>query len=289
MKFWRRNSAGSRPVSPRRHFDQTLDDESRLRTAGAAIGVDRRRRGVDRVDLGVDRRDVVLARQQRGVEIGRHRRGEGRQIGAHVRDRVSPDAGDLAVRVERQFGVGHVVAAVRVGEERLRALGCPFHRPVDLLGRPGADGLLGVDEDLGAEAAADVRSDDAKLVLGRETDEGRKHEAGDMRVLAGRVERDRVRARIVVADRRARLHGVRDQAVVDEIELRHVRRGREGRVGRGLVAEMPVVDGVVRRGVMDCRLAGLRRLGRIDHRGQFRVMHVDHSRRRRAPERRCRR
>ncbi len=71
---------------------------------------------------------------------------------------------DLAVGVERQFGVGHVIAAVRVGQERFRPLGRPFDRPVDLLRRPGANGLLGVNENLGAEAAADVGRDDAQLV-----------------------------------------------------------------------------------------------------------------------------
>ena len=120
-----------------------------------------------------------------------------------------------------------------------------------------ADGLLGVDENLRAEAAADVGRDDAQLIFGRETDEGRQHEPRDMRVLARRIERDRVRAGIVVADGGARLHRVRDQAVVDEIELCHMLRRGEGRVGRRLVAEVPVVDRVVRRDVMDLRLAGL--------------------------------
>ena len=154
---------------------------------------------------------------------------------------------DLAVRVEREFGVRDVIAAVRVGQEGFGALGRPFDRPVDLLGRPGADRLLGVDEDLRAEPAADVGRDDAQLVLGREAHERGQHEPRDMRVLARRVERDRVGPRIVVAERRARLHRVGDQAVVDEVELGHVRRRGEGRVGRGLVAEVPVEDGVVGR------------------------------------------
>ena len=50
--------------------------------------------------------------------------------------RVHAQADDLAVGVEREFGVGHVVAAVRVGEERLGAVGRPFDRAVDLLAPP---------------------------------------------------------------------------------------------------------------------------------------------------------
>ena len=81
-------------------------------------------------------------------------------------------AGDLAVVVERHFGMGDMIAAVRVGQERFRAVAGPFHRPADLLRRPEADHLLGIDEDLRAEAAADVGRDHAQLVLGRHADEG---------------------------------------------------------------------------------------------------------------------
>ena len=40
---------------------------------------------------------------------------------------------ELAVLVERELGGGDVVAAVRVGDERLAALGRPLHRAVDAL------------------------------------------------------------------------------------------------------------------------------------------------------------
>ncbi len=96
-----------------------------------------------------------------------------------------------------------------------------------------------------------------------------------MRVLARRVERERVGSTIVVANRRPRLHRVRNQAVVDEIELGHVRRRGERRVGRRLVADVPIEDRVVRRGIMDLRLAGTGGLGQIDHGGQFGVVDLD--------------
>ena len=141
--------------------------------------------------------------------------------------------------------------------------------------RPGANRLLGVDEDLRAEAAADVGRDDAELVLGREADEGGEHEPRDMRVLAGRVERQHVGAGIVFADRRARLHRVGDQTVVDEVELGHMRGLGESRVGRRLVAEMPVEDGVVGRGVVDLRLRRRGRLGEVGDGRQHAVIDVD--------------
>ena len=128
------------------------------------------------------------------------------------------ERGEVAVGVHRQLGVGDVVAAVGVGEEALAALGGPLHRPADPLRRQQADALLGVDEDLGAEAAADVRRDDAQLVLGRDADERRDHQARDVRVLAGGVEREAVGAAVVLADRGARLDRVRHQAVVDQLD-----------------------------------------------------------------------
>ena len=58
---------------PRRRFHQPFDDETGFGTAGAAIGVNRGGVGVDADHLGKDIGNVVLARQQRRVEIGRHR------------------------------------------------------------------------------------------------------------------------------------------------------------------------------------------------------------------------
>ena len=49
---------------------------------------------------------------------------------------LHPQRQDLAVLVERQLGVGDVVAAVRVGQEGLGAVGGPLHRPADLASRP---------------------------------------------------------------------------------------------------------------------------------------------------------
>ena len=79
---------------------------------------------------------------------------------------------------------------------------------------------------------------------------------------------------IVFGQRRARLHGVRHQPVVDEFKLCDVLGVLERRFGRVRVAEMPVVDGVVRRAVVNERRAFLRGFGRIDHGGQRLV--VDH-------------
>ncbi len=96
----------------------------------------------------------------------------------------------------------------------------PLHRTADLAWQAHRQTrLLGIDEDLGAEAAADIGRDHAQLVLRRDADEGREHEPRHMRVLAGGPEREDVLAGIVVADGGARLHRVGHEPVVDEVEL----------------------------------------------------------------------
>jgi hypothetical protein len=244
-------------------LDDPLDDEGRFRPPGAAIGIDRCRIGVDRVDLAIDRRNVVLAGEQRRVEIGGHRGCEGREIGTEIGDRIDPEGQDFPGVVGGEFGVGDMVAPMRVREERFRSIRRPLDRPLDLLRGPHADRFLGVDEDLGAESAPDIGRDHAELVLGRDPDEGREHEPCHMRVLARRVERVIVGAEIILADRRPRLDRVGDEPVVDEIDPRDVLGLGEGLLGRGPVAEMPAEHGVVRRDLVHLR-ARLLRVGHID-------------------------
>ena len=244
---------------PRRRLHQTFDQIARLGTAGAAIGVDRRGVGVDPDHLGMDRRDVVLARQQRRVEIGRHRRREQRHVGAEIGVGLHLQPGDLVVGVERHLGMGDVVAAMRVREEGLGAVAGPFHGTADLLRGPQRHHLFGIDEDLGAEAAADVGGDHAQLVLGGDVVERRQHEAGDVRVLRRRIEREMLFRRVVIGDRRARLHCVRREAVVGDVELHHIGGLGEGGIRCALVADHPVIDLVAGGFGMKLRRAGLDR------------------------------
>ena len=249
------------PDLARRLVEQDLEQERGLGPAGAAVGVHRRGVGVVGLHVGVDRRRLVLAGQQRRVEVGRDAGAEGGHVGADVRLRVHPQRQDVALLVGRELGVGDVVAAVRVGEEGLAALRGPLHRPAaDLLAGPEDDALLAVDEDLGAEAAAHVGRHHAQLVLGRHADEGRDDQPVDVRVLRRDVERVALHAGVVVADRGARLERVRRQAVVGEVDPGDVGGPGDRGVGRRLVADLPVVDQVVRRRRRGPRTPGVVRL-----------------------------
>ena len=163
-----------------------------------------------------------------------------------------------------------------VGQEGFGPLGGPLDRTAaDALGRPQADGLLGIDEDLRAEAAADVGRDDAQLVLRRDADEGRQDQARDVRILGRVVEREVPLGRVVGADRRTRLDGEGNEPVVGDVEVRHVGRLGKGRLGLGLVAEGPLEDRVAGSLGMNLRSRRALRLGRVDDGRQHVVVDDD--------------
>ncbi len=171
--------------------------------------------------------------------------------------------------------MGNVIAAVRVGQKRFRAIRDPFHRTPHLARGPQADDLFRVDEDLRAEAAADVGRDNPQFVLRRDADECGNDQPRDMRVLRRIPEREMIATGIVVGNRRARFDRIRHQAVVDDVELGDMLGGGKGRVRRLGVAKMPLIDRVAGDvGVNLRRVFGLR-LGRIDHGGEHLVVDFD--------------
>ena len=173
----------------------------------------------------------------------------------------------MAVGVERQLGLGDVVARLRVAEEGLRARARPFDRPAGQLRGEQHQRDLVVDRRLHAEAAADVAGDDAHLAFRHLEDLPRQFGAIGVRALQGRVDRVVVGGGVVVADAAARLHRRRGHAVDDEAVPDDMRRRGEGGVGRRLVAFEIDKGDVVGAVVPDARRAGLeRRRGRDDRR-----------------------
>ena len=171
--------------------------------------------------------------------------------------------------------MGHVIAAMRVGQERLAALGCPLDRPVDALGCPHHRGLFRIQIDLRAEAAADVGRDDPHLGLRQSQHERGHQQPLDVRVLAGHVERITIIGTAVARDSGARFDRIRDEPVVDDVELGYVRGFGECRVNRGLVAQRPGVALVAGRAVVDLRRTGFQCIDGVDYRRQDFVIDVD--------------
>ncbi len=258
---------------PRGDFHQPLDHESRLRAPRPAVGVNRGRICIDSIDLAVDRRDGILTGEERGVEICRNGRREGRHVGAEIGNRLHAQAQNFALIVQSHLRARNMIAAMSVGQERLRTTGNPSHRPADPSRCPQADHFLGIDEDLGAEPSTHIRRYHAQLVLGRHAHECGDHKPGDVRVLRRIPERKRIGACIVLADGRARLDRIRHQPIVDELQPGHMLGRLDCAFGRSRISKMPAVNRVLGSNVVDLRSTLRLRLRRIDDRVQQLIIH----------------
>ena len=254
--------------------DEPLHDVRRLRPPGAAIGRRRVRVAEHTQHLHVGGGERVDAHQRDDVAERGEQVAVGGDVRAHVGQRLHAQGQEVAVRVQRQLGVGDVVARVLVGRNGLAALARPFHRAAELARRPQHQPVLGVLPALGAEGAADVAHDHADRVLGHLEDVGGQRVAHAVRILHVGVERVAALAGIPGAQRAARLQVLRVHARDHVAPAHHPRGAREGRVGRGLVAGLVQVGDVVRAGVPH-RGPAAGRGGRGGHRGQRSVIDLD--------------
>src|ERR1700704_5280771 len=112
-----------------------------------------------------------------------------------------------------------MVATMRVGDESLRSVRRPFHRAANLTRGPKTDDLLRINENLRAEAAADVWRNNAQFVFGCHANEGGNHKSGDVWILRGVPQRQMIGTGVVFRERGARFDRIGRQTVVDDVEL----------------------------------------------------------------------
>ena len=105
---------GIDPELARGEVDHGLDHIGGLRAAGAAIGTGQHGVGEDRGDFGTDRGDHIGAREHADIVGGRAGIAVGIVIGADVGVVAHRKGEEAPVRVEGEFGLGDVVAAVLV-------------------------------------------------------------------------------------------------------------------------------------------------------------------------------
>ena len=79
---------------------------------------------------------------------------------------VDVEREEAAIAVERKLRRRDVVAALRIAEKMLAAVGDPFHRPPELPRGEGRERIFAIGKELGAEAAADIGRHHAHLVGG---------------------------------------------------------------------------------------------------------------------------
>jgi hypothetical protein len=234
--------------------------------AGATIGVDRDGVGEHADHVRVDGPESVHARQDAGAGIGRDVRCVGGQIGAHIGDIAGTQRQHLALAIDRKLAEGNVVTALGVADERLRPLGSPFHRMAELARRVAGQHVLGIEEQLHAEAAADIGGDDAKPVR-FDPEYAVDQPLHEPAALGVGVERPAPGRGIVIGHSRACLHGRDDDSIVHHRQSGDMGRLGEQRVGGRLVTDSPVEDLVAGQVGPDLRCPGFQGHDGIGDRG----------------------
>ena len=257
---------------PGRLVDQPLDDVDRLGKARTAGDADRRRIGQHGTDLQLDCRDAIDCAGQMGVLEGLHT-ARTDQIGPGIGGAVDAQRQKAAIGVERQGSLGAMIARLMVGQETLAAGGDPFDRAADAPRRPQDQHMLGIDEILRAEAAADIGRDKSHC-SGRHTQCTRGIVARRMNALARNVGRVPAAIRIPKPNDAARLHRVGDDPVIVEIEFDEMCRGGKSGSYRSAVAGSPIEAEIARH--FGRNLGRSRRTGGCSGRHRRQRAIVDH-------------
>ena len=210
--------------------------------------------------VGADQRAGAACGGDEGPVVG--------GIGAEIGDTLHLEREKAPVGVEREGGAGAQVAALVVGRHGLAPLGHPLDRAPQRAGREQHQRIFGIDPELDPEGAAHVGRHHAHAP-GRHLE----HVPGQdvpHQVDALRARRERVdaAARVVFAERGARLHGRADEPLVAGLHGDNVGRAAERVRHRRAVAQLPAHAEIARRVVVQRGRAGLERGLRIGHRRQ---------------------
>jgi hypothetical protein len=112
-------------------------------------------------------------------------------------------------------------------------------------------------------------------VFGRHTDKRGDDEARDVRILRRVPQCQLIAAGVIFGECRARLHRVRHQPIVDDIELGDVLGRFECGFSAFRIADVPLIDRVIRRDFVDLRGARLLRRGQVGDRRQHGVVDLE--------------
>ncbi len=184
----------------RDRVDHAFHREAHAGARDATERHDRRLVGAHRPGAVAERREVVGARQDaadlRRLQAGRERVD---RVGAGVDRGLGVERQQLAVLV----GVGGqlvvVLARVGGGDQMLAAILDPAHRAVEMARQPAEADLLGLQQALPAEAAADVGRDHADALL-RDAQALRQAVAHDVRHLGRGGEHELVEPVVPLGD-----------------------------------------------------------------------------------------
>jgi hypothetical protein len=144
----------SKPLG--RSVGKPLQHVTGLGPPRAAKRIGRRGVGEHAGHFHEDRSGAIAPRQERAVDRARNGGTECRNICAEIGQGLDLQRQEPAVRVERELGVGQVIAALIVGNKTFRPRRYPSYGMTQPSRGPGDDPLLRIEFALVAEAAAHV-------------------------------------------------------------------------------------------------------------------------------------
>ena len=155
------------------------------------------------------------------------------------------------------------------------AIGGPFDGAAQPARGDRDQRVFAIGKQLGAETAADIRTDHPHL-LDRDLQHVLAQDiAQPVAALAADRQRQMVALGVVFADHRAGFHEIGDDARIDDRYFGHRMRLGEGGLGRLLVADRHVEQHIARMFGPDLRRALLDRIGKADHGRQRRPVDLD--------------
>ncbi len=215
MRFFLRSRSAVDAGDAGGFLDHALERVIGFRASGAAIGADRRRVGEDEqageIDLGNAVHAGQAARHVHGVDVAARRR----DIGAFATNVAHAQRQEFSAVVERELGLCHRVASLRVGHEGFRARRLPAHRAAEFFRRHQQHRIFRIDRRFHAEGAADVGGEHPQLVVGHPHHRGGVVAQPPGALRAG-VKRVAVAFLVVDAGGAARFHRGDHQALVHD-------------------------------------------------------------------------
>ena len=185
-------------------------------------------------------------------------------VGAGIAPELRLQAENPAVPVGRERGLDHRIAGVIAALQMLQPILGPFDRAAEPARREGGDRLLGVEQHLHPEPAADIGHPDPDPGL-RQAQELGDAVPQHMRHLGGRADLGHVVAAVMNRDTAAAFDRRRRDPGMAEPARHHDRRRGEG-IGVGIADEAAFEQGVAGDRLVDQRGAVRERRGDIGNR-----------------------
>ncbi len=213
----------------------------------------------------MQRIDFVGSIRHREAEP-RHELSKLREVGAQVGDHVDPQAQEAAIGRQRHLRRRDIVASLRVADEMFRAIGLPPNRPAKPARGLQNQGIFSIEKDSCAKAAADVVRDDFDACRRDLQHRAGEEVAKQVHALAADMERQSAAFRVERSDRSARLHVIRHDARIHDLNLHRTRGLREGLVCLRLVADIRIEGDIARGSRENPDCVGPKRFNRLSDR-----------------------